>query len=43
MKTLSTNNETKYFDSFSFDVLTAKELSLVKGGKVEDAYVDPYL
>jgi len=40
MKTLSANNETKNFDSFSFDVLTSEELSLVKGGKTksEDAY-----
>ena len=28
------------FDSFSFDVLTAEELSLVKGGKSEDIYID---
>ena len=40
MKTLFANNETKNFDSFSFDVLTAEELSLVKGGKSEDVYVD---
>ncbi len=40
MKTLSSNNETKNFDSFSFDILTSEELSLVKGGKSEDAYVD---
>lgn len=38
MKTLFANNETKNFDSFSFDVLTSSELSLVKGGKSEDAY-----
>jgi hypothetical protein len=38
MKTLFANNETKNFDSFSFDVLTSAELSLVKGGKSEDAY-----
>ncbi len=38
MKTLFANNETKNFDSFSFDALTAEELSLVKGGKSEDAY-----
>ena len=39
MKTLFANNETKNFDSFSFDVLTAEELSLVKGGKSEDVFV----
>lgn len=38
MKTLFANNETKNFDSFSFDVLTSEELSLVKGGKAVDAY-----
>jgi hypothetical protein len=38
MKTLFANNETKNFDSFSFDVLTSEELSLVKGGKSADAY-----
>ena len=38
MKTLFANNETKNFDSISFDVLTSEELSLVKGGKVADAY-----
>ena len=41
MKTLFANNETKNFDSFSFDVLTSDELSLIKGGKSEDIYVDP--
>jgi hypothetical protein len=40
MKTLFANNETKNFDSFSFDVLTSEELALVKGGKSEDIYVD---
>ena len=40
MKTLFANNETKNFDSFSFDVLTAEELALVKGGKQQDAYAD---
>ena len=40
MKTLFANNETKNFDSFSFDVLTAEELASVKGGKVVDAYAD---
>ena len=40
MKTLFANNETKNFDSFSFDVLTAEELSVVKGGKVADSYAD---
>ena len=40
MKTLFANNETKYFDSFSFEVLTAEELSLVKGGKSADSYCD---
>jgi hypothetical protein len=38
MKTLFANNETKNFDSFSFDVLTAEELSLVKGGRGADNY-----
>jgi len=40
MKTLFANNETKNFDSFSFDVLTSEELSLVKGGRVADSYCD---
>ncbi len=40
MKTLVANNETKNFDAFSFDVLTPEELSLVKGGKSEDIYID---
>jgi len=40
MKTLFANNETKNFDSFSFDVLTSEELALVKGGKSEDVYSD---
>lgn len=40
MKTLFANNETKNFDSFSFDALTSEELALVKGGKVADAYTD---
>jgi len=40
MKTLFANNETKNFDSFSFDVLTSEELALVKGGKSEDCYGD---
>ena len=38
MKTLFANNET--FDSFSFDVLTAEELALVKGGKSQDVFTD---
>ena len=38
MKTLFANNETKNFDSISFDVLTSEELSLVKGGKSQDSY-----
>lgn len=40
MKTLFANNETKKFDAFSFDILTAEELALVKGGKSEDVYAD---
>ena len=40
MKTLFANNETKNFDSFSFDVLNTEELSLVKGGKSADSYMD---
>lgn len=40
MKTLFANNETKNFDSFSFDVLTSDELALVKGGKSQDSYCD---
>jgi bacteriocin-like protein len=40
MKTLFANNETKNFDSFSFDVLTTEELASVKGGKVADSYCD---
>jgi bacteriocin-like protein len=43
MKTLFANNETKNFDSISFDVLTTEELALIKGGKVEDVYIDPTL
>ena len=42
MKTLFANNEMKNFDSFSFDVLTTGELALIKGGKSEDIYIDPY-
>lgn len=38
MKTLFANTET--FDSFSFDVLTAEELALVKGGKSQDVFTD---
>jgi hypothetical protein len=38
MKTLFANNETKNFDSFSFDALTSEELSLVRGGKGQDSY-----
>lgn len=38
MKTLFANNET--FESFSFDVLTAEELALVKGGKSQDVFTD---
>jgi bacteriocin-like protein len=38
MKTLFANNETKNFDSISFDVLTTEELSLIKGGKSADSY-----
>ena len=41
MKTTFANNKTKYFDSFSFDVLNSDELALIKGGKVDDAYIDP--
>jgi hypothetical protein len=41
MKNLFANNESKNFNSFSFDVLTAEELALVKGGKSEDIYIDP--
>ena len=40
MKTLFANNETKNFDSFSFDALTTEELALVKGGKAVDSYMD---
>lgn len=40
MKTLFSNNGTTTFDSFTFDVLTSEELSLVKGGKSEDVYTD---
>ena len=38
MKTLFANNETKNFDSFSFEALTTEELALVKGGRSQDAY-----
>ena len=43
MKNLFTNNQTKNFDNFSFDVLTAEELAFIKGGdgREEDAYQDP--
>ena len=41
MKTLFTNNALTNFDNLSFDVLTSEELALVKGGKEEDAYMDP--
>jgi hypothetical protein len=37
MKTLFANNETRNFDSITFDVLTSAELSLVKGGKTKSA------
>jgi len=40
MKTLFANNGTKNFN-FAFDVLTSVELSLVKGGKDIDIYIDP--
>lgn len=40
MKTLFANNDTKNFDSFSFDVLTSEELSLVRGGKSQDSYAE---
>ena len=40
MKTLFANNETRNFDSFTFDVLTSDELSQVKGGKSEGVYID---
>jgi hypothetical protein len=40
MKTLLTSNATSNLDSFSFDVLTSEELSLVKGGKSADVYAD---
>ena len=35
MKTLFANNET-----LSFDVLTAEELAMVKGGKADDVFAD---
>jgi len=38
MKTLFANNETKNFDSFSFDSLSTEELSLVRGGRGQDSY-----
>ena len=43
MKTLFINNETKQFDYFSSDVLTAEELAFIKGGgaREEDVYIDP--
>ena len=40
MKTLFVNNETKNFESFSFDVLTSEELASVKGGKSADSYAE---
>jgi len=43
MKTLFANNETKNFDSLSFDVLTSTELALIKGGKEVDVYIDPFV
>ncbi len=41
MKTLFANNGTKKFDSYSFDVLTIEELACIKGGKEDDAYLEP--
>lgn len=41
MKTLFANNGTTNFDNFTFDVLTVEELACIKGGKEEDAYIDP--
>lgn len=38
MKTLFAANETRNFDSFTFEVLSSEELSQLKGGKSEDAY-----
>ena len=40
MKTLFANNETKYFNTFSFDVLTSEELAVIKGGKEVDIYIE---
>ena len=41
MKTLFANNKTNNFDNFSFDVLTSKELAVIKGGKVADVIINP--
>jgi len=41
MKTLFANNETNNFVNFSFDVLTSEELSVIKGGKSDDSYIEP--
>lgn len=38
MKTLFASNDTRNFDSFTFEVLSSEELLQLKGGKSEDAY-----
>jgi len=43
MKTLFTNDTTISIDSFTFEVLSVEELSLLKGGKgsrEQDSYAD---
>jgi len=41
MKTLFSNINIKHFDNLSFDVLTSEELSIIKGGKSDDSYIEP--
>jgi len=41
MKNLFNNNETNNFNNSSFDVLTSVELSVIKGGKSDDSYIEP--
>ena len=38
---LYSSNDIKYFDNFTFDILTSEELKLVRGGKEVDVYIDP--
>jgi hypothetical protein len=40
MKTLFATNETRNFDSFTFEVLSSEDLLQVKGGKSQDSYAE---